>query len=313
MSPRKQAPVAKPIPIDRKLLRRWPLPELDGELGKEERGQVLVIGGSTRVPGAVMLAAAAALRAGAGRLQIATSRSVAPHVAVAMPEACVWPLRESRDGEPAPTCHRDILEQIARADALLVGPGMSDSRLGAGLLRECAGAKSHAAFIVDGAALSALRDAPHLLAEHRAGAVLTPHAGEMAKMCGISREAVLRDPLALAAAQARRLNAVLVLKGSVTRVACPDGTTYESTNGNLGLGTSGSGDTLAGIIAGLCARGARPDQAAVWGVFLHASAGDVLAGAMGGMGFLARELPRQIPALLDDLSSRARKRRPGTR
>jgi ADP-dependent NAD(P)H-hydrate dehydratase len=298
----------KPTLIDRALLRKWPLPALDGELGKEERGQVLVIGGSTRVPGAVMLAGVAALRAGAGRLQIATSRSVAPAVAVAMPEACVWPLDESRDGEPKPRSHRAIREQIERCNALLVGPGMYDAGLGRSLLDECVHEKSGATFVVDGASLKALAGAPHLLHGHGAGAILTPHAGEMAAMCKVERDCVLSDPQTMAREHAQKLQAVVVLKGPVSYVASPDGRLFQSTNGNLGLGTSGSGDALAGLITGLCARGATPEQAAVWGVFLHASAGDVLARAMGGLGFLARELLPQIPPLLEDVGGQGRSR-----
>jgi ADP-dependent NAD(P)H-hydrate dehydratase len=306
---------AKPKLIDRALLRKWPLPALDGELGKEERGQVLVIGGSTRVPGAVMLAGAAALRAGAGRLQIATSRSVAPAVAVAMPEACVWPLDESRDGEPKPRSHRAIRKQIEHCNALLVGPGMYDEGLGRSLLEECVHAKSRAAFVIDGASLTALAAAPRCLHGHGGGAVLTPHAGEMARMCNIERDCVLADPQTMAREHAQKVQAVVVLKGPVSYVASPDGRLFQSTNGNLGLGTSGSGDALAGLITGLCARGATPEQAAVWGVFLHASAGDALARAMGGLGFLARELLPQIPPLLEDVSGKARSpaRRSGRR
>jgi hydroxyethylthiazole kinase-like uncharacterized protein yjeF len=298
----------KPMLIDRALLRKWPLPALDGELGKEERGQVLVIGGSTRVPGAVMLAGAAALRAGAGRLQIATSRSVAPTVAVAMPEACVWPLQESREGEPKPRSHRTIRVQIEGCNALLVGPGMRDMGLARSLLDECVHDESRATFVIDGGALAALADMPDCLHDHAAGVILTPHAGEMAKMCKVERERVLADPLTMAREHAKKFHAVVVLKGRVSYVASPDGRLFQSTNGNLGLGTSGSGDVLAGLITGLCARGATPEQAAVWGVFLHASAGDALARAVGGLGFLARELVPQIPLLLDGLSASRRSR-----
>jgi hydroxyethylthiazole kinase-like uncharacterized protein yjeF len=298
----------KPTLIDRALLRKWPLPALDGALGKEERGRVLVIGGSTCVPGAVMLAGAAALRAGAGRLQIATSRSVAPTVAVAMPEACVWPLDESRDGEPKPRSHRAIRKQIEGSDALLVGPGMYDMGLGRSLLAECVHGDSSTAFVVDGAALAALAEMPDCLHGHGAGVVLTPHAGEMAKMCKVERDCVLADPQTMAREHAQKFHAVIVLKGPVSYVASPDGRLFQSTNGNLGLGTSGSGDVLAGLITGLCARGATPEQAAVWGVFLHASAGDALARAIGGLGFLARELLPQIPVSLEDVSAARRSR-----
>jgi len=94
----------------------------------------------------------------------------------------------------------------------------------------------------------------------------------------------------------------VALKGAQTFVVAPDGTAYRNTAGNVGLGTSGSGDTLSGVIAGLSARGASALQAAVWGVYLHAKAGDVLARRIGGLGFLARELLSEIPPLLVKLA-----------
>lgn len=100
---------------------------------------------------------------------------------------------------------------------------------------------------------------------------------------------------------AARLDAVVALKGPETFIAAPDGTTYRNTAGNLGLGTSGSGDTLSGVIAGLAARGADPLQAAVWGVFVHARAGELLARRIAPLGFLARELLAEVPALVASL------------
>jgi NAD(P)H-hydrate repair Nnr-like enzyme with NAD(P)H-hydrate dehydratase domain len=94
----------------------------------------------------------------------------------------------------------------------------------------------------------------------------------------------------------------VILKGAVTHIAAPSGETYRNSQaGNVGLATSGSGDALAGIIAGLAARGADPLQAAVWGVYLHGSAGDRLARRGGPLGYLPRELLAEVPALLAEL------------
>jgi ADP-dependent NAD(P)H-hydrate dehydratase len=287
----------QPRLINMSLLRRWPLPKLDGQLGKDDRGRVLVVGGSEQIPGAVILAAIGALRAGAGKLQIATSRSVASAVAISVPEARVIGLRQKASGELAKDSCRLVHDEAARCDALLIGPGMVDPAAGAALLRHCVAQPIRAPIVVDAAPLSAFSDtAPKRL--HAAGIVLTPHAGEMARLCGIERQEVLAHPLQVAHETAQRLNAVVVLKGAHTYLAGPDGTAFHNVAGNVGLGTSGSGDTLAGIIAGLCARGAEPMQAAVWGVYLHAKAGDVLAKRIGRIGFLARELLSEIPALL---------------
>jgi len=280
------------------LLRKWPLPAVHPKLGKEGRGDVLVVGGSVQVPGAVILAAVGALRAGAGRLQIATARSVAGLVAVSVPEARVIPLRESRGGELARGCHSVLAKEIESADALLIGPGMVEERAAVDLLRHCARARPKSSLVVDAAALRVFADGRALPGKRLPELIATPHSGEMAELWNCSRADVLAHPLEVARAAAAQLGVVMTLKGAQTFVVAPDGTAFQNVAGNVGLGTSGSGDTLSGVIAGLCARGANALQAAVWGVYLHAKAGDVLARRMGGLGFLARELLSEVPPLL---------------
>lgn len=273
------------------LLRRWPLPALDGKLGKEGRGQVLVVGGSREVPGAVHLAAIAALRAGAGKLQIATANEVAASLATAVPEARVIALPTNRRGELARSSAKHLTAEIDGCDALLIGSGMYDAAAAEPMVaraRRCT-------LVLDAAALDAAAHA-------RAPAILTPHAGEMAKLMKLERRDVLAAPAEVALDAAKRLSAVVALKGAVTFIASPDGELYENRAGNLGLGTSGSGDTLAGVVTGLVARGAEPLQAAVWGVHVHACAGDVLAREVGPLGYLARELLRAIPGVIAKLS-----------
>lgn len=287
-----------PTRITDALLRKWPLPRVQPKLGKEGRGDVLTIGGSSQIPGAAILAAVGALRAGAGRLQIATARSISGLVAVSVPEARVIALREARSGELASGCHRVLAKEIADADAILIGPGMCDGRAGVELLRHCARVRGEASLVVDAAALSVFAGQKPLPGKPLPNVIATPHAGEMAELWGCSRADVLRNPLAVAREAAAQLGVVMTLKGAQTFVVAPDGTAYHNVAGNVGLGTSGSGDTLSGVIAGLCARGATALQAAVWGVYLHAKAGDVLARRIGPLGFLARELLTEIPFLL---------------
>lgn len=284
------------------LLRKWPLPEPDGARGKEDRGKVLVVGGSEEIPGAVVLAALAALRAGAGTLQIATARSVARAMAIAVPEARVIGLPTDRNGELGRGCARALREELGECSALLIGPGMRDPSAAIELLRRCVGRAQGGALVIDAGSLDAFRGRKPLSTTYRGGIVATPHAGEMAHLWGVERDQVLAEPLALARQAAAKLRIVLALKGAETFVVAPDGTAFHNTAGNVGLGTSGSGDTLSGVIAGLCARGATPLQAAVWGVYLHAKAGDALARAMGPLGFLARELLAEIPRQMRRLS-----------
>ncbi|MEA2746992.1 MAG: hypothetical protein QOI41_1135 [Myxococcales bacterium] len=295
-------------PITDGLLRTWPLPELDEQLGKESRGTVMVVGGSREMPGAAMLAAIAALRAGAGRLQIATVRSVAIPVAIDIPEARLIALRETRSGEIAKGAHRALGGDLESCDALLLGPGMTDAGAVSELLDEFLHRNDHAIAVLDAGALEALsrkkQRKPSRAAKPRI--IATPHAGEMAKLCGVDRDEVFARSEELARAKARALGVVIALKGPCTYVAAPDGRLFHDTAGNLGLGTSGSGDTLSGVIAGLCARGADAMQATAWGVHVHAKAGEALARKLGPLGFLARELLGEIPPLLAKLTRGAR-------
>jgi hydroxyethylthiazole kinase-like uncharacterized protein yjeF len=289
------------------LIRRWPLPDVDGDGGKEDRGRALVVGGSLETPGALLLAGIGALRAGAGKLQIATNREVATAIAIAVPEARVIGLRSAGNGSIAPRSCRTILSEAGRCDALLVGPGMVDAAAVVDLVR-CKRAKG-SALVVDAGALHIFRRRKALPSPSHGAAIATPHAGEMADLWGIERSEVIRASIDVTRQAAARLGAVMVLKGACTYVAAPDGTTFHNLEGNIGLGTSGSGDALSGIITGLAARGATPLQAAVWGVYLHAKAGDRLARKMGMLGFLARELLAEIPPLLARLDRGASSRR----
>jgi hydroxyethylthiazole kinase-like uncharacterized protein yjeF len=135
--------------------------------------------------------------------------------------------------------------------------------------------------------------------------VLTPHAGEMAALLDLSKPDVEADPVAAARTAAARFAAVVVMKGEVTHIVTPDGRAWRHDGGVVGLGTGGSGDVLAGLIGGLLARGAEPAQAAIWGVHVHGAAGEALTRRQGAVGFLARELPAEIPPILEGLRTRA--------
>ena len=155
--------------------------------------------------------------------------------------------------------------------------------------------------MLDAAALPDLDGGGALLRRHAGRVVLTPHAGEMATLLDVPRDKVLADPLGAARRAAGALGAVVAMKGGCTFVMDPRGAAWSCDQGNVGLATSGSGDVLAGIIAGLVARGAAPAEATIWGVFLHGEAGSRLAHARGPVGFLARELPAEVPAIMAEL------------
>jgi ADP-dependent NAD(P)H-hydrate dehydratase len=282
-------------------LRDWPLPMPGAAADKEVRGHVLIIAGSREMPGAVLLAATASLRAGAGKLTIVTAASVAPQVGVALPEARVIGLAESPDGGLLADGVPALRKACERASAVLIGPGMQDDTVSAELARSLLPHCVHAPLILDAAAMQLLCEHPDTRFD--SPVLLTPHAGELAGLTGEDKHDILARPEASARRAAQRWQAVVALKGAITAIAEPSGRLWRHEGGNTGLAISGSGDVLAGLIAGLAARGAAMEQAAAWGVALHAMAGEQLALQHGPLGYLAREISAEVPALLRALAA----------
>lgn len=302
----KHATPATPATVDNALLRNWPLPVTPSDGDKEVRGHVLVLGGSAEMPGAVILAATAALRAGAGKLTIATGASVAQLVALAIPEARVIGLRENKEGGFTRDATAELNPLADRVNAILIGPGMQDEAATAALMRALLPRLDGTSVVLDACAMGIILN-PDLAPQQPPfrfdiPVILTPHAGEMAHLTGAPKDEVLAGPDLHAARAAQEWNAVVALKGARTVIASPAPSMWAHQGGNAGLAISGSGDTLAGIIAGLAARGATLEQAACWGVALHARAGDRLAERFGTLGYLAREIPHEIPALMESIA-----------
>jgi hydroxyethylthiazole kinase-like uncharacterized protein yjeF len=287
------------LTVTPEVLREWPLPEPSG--GKNARGSILVIGGSTETLGAVLLAATAAMRAGAGKLQVATVATMAPHVATALPEALVRALPETRGGAIAPDA-ADVVRDLAEAaDAVLIGPGMADKEatqaFGERLLPRLRGPLA-----LDALGLASVTAEESCVHHLEGRVVLTPNPTEAAYSLHIGEDEVDGDPAAAAADLSARTRAVVGLGGATSWIAAPDGRLWRDDSGTSGLGVSGSGDVRAGITGGLLARGADPAQAAIWAAWLHGRAGERLASSVGGLGFLARELPGEVPRALAEVA-----------
>lgn len=287
-------------PVTAHLLRDMALPEPDSD-SKDGRGRVLIVAGCIGLPGAVLLAANTAMRAGAGKLQLAVCRDLAIPIGIAVPEALVIGLPQSEGGSISRTAAETLASPAERCDALLAGPGMAEDAESEHLVAALIRAVGDGAVVLDAGALAALRSDPALTRHLPRPAVITPHAGEMAKLLDRERAAIEAEPLAAARAATERFGTVTVMKGARTHIVAPDGQAWCYAAGHVGLATSGSGDTLAGLIAGLLARGTAPAAAALWGVYAHGEAGRRLARRHGGIGFLAREIPGEIPAILADV------------
>jgi ADP-dependent NAD(P)H-hydrate dehydratase len=282
----------KPKPLDRAALRNHPLPPVvDGD--KETKGRILIVAGSRAVPGAGLLTALAAMRAGAGKLRIATVGSAATALGMAMPEAMVMGLPEDARGGFAEGAGKVIGDAAAEADAIVAGPGMQQGPTCRKIAKVLLA--SEARLALDAALLRAL-EPPR--GDRSTLPVLLPHAGELASLLDCEEEEIDRDPVGCGLRAAQRYRSVVLVKGVISHVVTPDGQAWAYSGGAPGLGVSGSGDVLAGIAGGLLARGAEPLHALLWTVWLHGEAGLALAKRIGPIGFLAREITAEIPALL---------------
>ncbi|KAA9149470.1 NAD(P)H-hydrate dehydratase [Microbacterium lushaniae] len=272
------------------LLGSWRLPDPGDD--KKARGDVVVVGGSRRTPGGVMLAGEAALRVGAGRLGVFAPGSIDAQLGAVLPEAAVYALPD-RASDPFDDSARATL---AGADAVLVGPGFDDADETRDTLLAIADARPQC-LVLDAYALGILPGVDR--ARLPESVVLTPNREELAILRDGDPGADLGEDLAPAVAEvARRYRAVVTCYDVV---AAPDGATWRIVGGGPGLATSGSGDVLSGAITGFAARGADLAQAAVWGSWVHARAGDRLTDRLG-LGFLARELVAELPLALREVA-----------
>lgn len=290
-----RSPVPKPRPLTTAELKRHPLPSFD-DGDKDSHGQILIIAGSRDVPGGALLAAHGAMRSGAGKLQLAVPDGISIPLGIAMPEAMVVGHASHRDGGFATSAIGKLGKLASDAQAIVAGPGLESNNAAAPLATILLGLGKPLA--IDAALLHVLPDCEEEARAAKVPPILLPHSGELASLLGCEKAAVEADPLAAGRRCAERYQALVLVKGVASHIVTPDGRAWLYSGGGPGLGVSGSGDVLAGIVGGLLARGAAPLSALLWGVWLHGQAGRTLAKKIGPLGFLAREIPGEVPALL---------------
>ncbi len=242
---------------------------------KGQSGRVLCIGGDHGKGGAIVLCTEAALRSGAGLVDVATRTSHVPALLARRPEAMAH-------GVDAADAMRDVL---AAADVVAIGPGLGQETWGKSLYD--AAIDCGKTCIIDADALNVLATAPRLLP---ANCILTPHPGEAARLLGIATRDVQADRRAAAHTLCERYGGVVVLKGAGTVVAARGQTPRIICAGNPGMAVGGMGDVLTGVIAALCAQGLPSFEAAMCGALLHAAAGDAAARDGGERGLLPSDM-----------------------
>lgn len=285
--------------VDREIAREL-LPEIDWEGHKNTFGHVLVIAGSGGMTGAAYLASKGVLRAGAGMVTTCLPESLADLFDIALPEVLSKGVAETRERMISAAAWQEIEQYLSGKKAVVFGPGMGTDGQIRELLQKVLTVDIPVVLDADG--LNVLAGDVSILNAAQAPLILTPHPGEMARLLGTNVATIQQNRVEAALQAAASFNAVVVLKGAATITAIPEGLVFVNSTGCPALATAGSGDVLAGTIAGLLAQGLNPPQAAVLGVYIHGLAGDILAQEKGLRGILAEEIADTIPLALTILS-----------
>lgn len=282
---------------DEEVREKLPVLHADDDTHKGDFGRLLCVCGSLNMPGAAIMCVSAALRCGVGTLCLASPQNTCNLLIMNRPEAMTLPLPMNDAGMLTADSADTILAYAKKCSAVTLGCGLglseSTKELVHKLIREL-----KIPIILDADGLNAITDCIDILQEAKTSVILTPHAGELSRLLGISAEEIQADRLNAAAFLPKRFaNVTVVLKGSGTIVSTQN-RAYINTTGNSGMSKGGSGDALAGMIGSLAAQGLAPEIAARIGVYLHGLAGDRAAAVCSMRAMLPTDTIAQIPHVL---------------
>ena len=282
---------------------RTVLPQRPLSANKGSFGRILVAAGSINYIGAAYLACNGALRVGAGLVTLATATSLQPILASKLTEVTYLPLPESQPGIVSPEAAELLTRQSGQYNVLLLGCGLGQSQSAVEFVSSVLFRKELPPLVLDADALNIMAKLPDWWQQLTDGAILTPHPGEMARLCGLSVEEVQLNRSGIARKFAAEWRQTIVLKGAHTVIAAPDGCCRISPFANPGLASAGTGDVLAGAIAGLVAQGLSLFDAAALGVYLHGEAGEMIRSMLGDAGMIATDLLPALPVVIKQLKN----------
>ncbi len=277
------------------------LPNRPASANKGTFGKVMTVAGSINYMGAAYLACMGAARTGAGLVTLATAKSLQTALAAKLTETTYLPLAEATAGRIAPEAASTLEKNIGGYNVLLMGCGLGQHPATVEFVRSALLEKNMTAnksVVLDADALNALATIPQWWQRLKGNAILTPHPGEMARLTKADLEEVQQNRLESARGAAAWWKQVVVLKGAYTIVAAPDGRAKINPCASAALASAGTGDVLAGIIAGLAAQGLDTFDAAACGVYLHCRAAQTAAAIMGDSGILAGDLLPLLPKVI---------------
>jgi NAD(P)H-hydrate epimerase len=269
------------------------LPARDTDTHKRASGVLVVVAGSRGMTGAARLIARAAGRLGAGLVIVAAPEGSIKQIQAGLTEPTFLPLPETSDGTVAAAAAGLLLERLQDADALAIGPGLTTNDETVAFVREAVRG-SPVPFVLDADGLNAFASDGAALIDRQSEAILTPHVGEFSRLTGVKPRDLDADRPVHVRALASQTGAVVLLKGSRTTIAEPDGRLFVNVTGSPVLATAGTGDVLTGMIGGLLARGVAPSGSAAGAAYLHGLAG-LFAGRDLGEGALAGDILERVP------------------
>jgi hydroxyethylthiazole kinase-like uncharacterized protein yjeF len=280
------------------------LPQRPLNSNKGSFGRVMVVAGSSNYIGAAFLACSGALRAGAGLVTLAAAGSLTPIIASRLAEATYLPLPEVKPGIVSAEAAEIVRRECGQYNILLLGCGLGQNPATIEFVSSLLNKKGLPPLIIDADALNIISKKPKWWQQLPDNALLTPHPGEMSRLCGLSVEQIQADRMGVAIKYAGEWQKTVVLKGAYTVIAAPDGRCRVSPFANPGLASAGTGDVLAGIIAGLAAQGLPLFDAASLGVYLHGEAGEKIKSELGDAGMIASDLLPALPVIIKQLKNR---------
>lgn len=273
------------------------LPQRMPDFNKGDCGKVFIAAGSVGMTGAACLSAMGALRMGSGLVTVGLPKSVQPIAAIKLTEAMTVPLPENEDGTLSLNALGEIKSRMSKSDVCVFGPGIGKSADMPKLLDSLISGSCD--MLIDADGLNALASNMDILRKHAnrksCNVVITPHPGEMSRLCGESIESIQNNRVGVASAFAKEFGVTVVLKGAETVIASPDGRNHINHSGNSGMATGGTGDVLAGVIGSLIGQGLDAFEASVLGVFLHGVAGDFASRDKSEYGMIAGDLAERLP------------------
>lgn len=269
------------------------IPVRDCNTHKGSYGSVFVVACSRGMEGSGIMSSRAALRSGAGIVYLGLPESLQKLICTSTLEIMTKGLEDRGTGVLSKECIQEILDTAENSSSLLIGPGLTDIEstrvIMAEIIENCT-----VPTVIDADGLNAISSNPGILKKRKGEIIITPHPGEMANLCGCSSSVIQKDRLKYARRFAGEFGVIVVLKGYRTIIALPDGTAFINPTGNPGMATAGSGDVLAGIIAGFAAQKMNLIDAALCGVYIHGAAGDRAAGKIGEYGLMAGDIIENI-------------------